>query len=69
MRLISKLEKEGVTVKIYRDAEYNEFNVKLYLLGNFMEDSTYFTDDKTDAVGTANDMFNFYNDRIEVQYV
>ena len=68
MRLLATLEREGVVVKVYRDVEYNEYNVKLYLLGMFIEDSTYFTDDKGDAFGTADEIFKFYNNQIVVQY-
>ena len=42
-----------VRVTIYRDAEYNEFQVRLE--GN--PDATYFTDSRQDATDTALVMF------------
>lgn len=44
-------ESRGVVVKVYRDAEWNEYVVKLYVGGEFNGD--YRTDDKQDAIDTA----------------
>ena len=41
------------TVKVYRDAEYNEYVVKQWS-GDVLQDSEYFTSDKKDALDTAN---------------
>ena len=38
--------------KIYRDAEFQEYSIKVY------KDFVYFTDDKQDAIDTANLMSN-----------
>ena len=40
-------------VRIYRDAEWQEFRVRLYLAGVLQKESDYFTDDKGDALGTS----------------
>ena len=48
-RLIKTIEN---TYKIYWDAEFQEYSIKVY------KDFVYFTDDKKDAVDTANLMSN-----------
>ena len=40
------------TYKIYWDAEFQEYSIKVY------KDFVYFTDDKQDAIDTANLMHN-----------
>lgn len=42
--------------KVYRDPEYNEYQVKLSVGGIAQADATYFTDDRDDAMKTANSM-------------
>lgn len=40
-------------VKIYWNSEYKEFQCKFYIDNVRQDDSTYFTDDLEDAIGTA----------------
>lgn len=51
------------TVKVYRDAEYNEYIVKQWS-GDVLQDSEYFTSDKQDALLTA----QYIIDRIKRQF-
>lgn len=50
LRLIKKYD----FAKIYRNAEWQEYQVKFYsALGAYYSEGDYFTDDKTDAIDTA----------------
>lgn len=43
--------------RVYRDSEFNEYNVRFYLNGQELKDSRYFASDKQDALDTmANHM-------------
>ena len=55
MRLISTIHKasEELTVKTYRDTDWNEYRVKTYIQGQHQQDADYHTDDKEDALSTA----------------
>lgn len=55
MRLISTIHKasEELTVKTYRDTDWNEYRVKTYIQGQHQQDADYHTDDKQDAIDTA----------------
>lgn len=55
MRLISTIHKasEELTVKTYKDTEWNEFRVKTYIQGQHLQNADYHTDDKDDALSTA----------------
>jgi hypothetical protein len=55
MRLISTIHKaaEALTVKTYRDTEWNEYRVKTYIEGQHQIDADYHTEDKQDALDTA----------------
>ena len=50
----------NVTLKLKRNAEYNEWIVKVYHNGKYSEDESYYTDDKQDAVITMNRMAEDY---------
>jgi len=39
--------------KVYRDSEFNEYRVRLYIQGKLNEPADYFTGDKDDAIDTA----------------
>jgi len=39
--------------KVYRDSEWNEYRVKFYRNGVYQEKADMHTDDKDDAIGTA----------------
>lgn len=53
MRKITELSHGNFTAKIYRDSEYNEYRVKFFHAGSHLPDGDYFTDDESDARGTA----------------
>jgi hypothetical protein len=55
MRLISTIHKasEALTVKTYRDTDWNEYRVKTYIEGQHQQDADYHTDCKDDALDTA----------------
>lgn len=40
--------------KVYRDVEWNEYRVIYYLNGQKLNGADYHTDDKADAINTAN---------------
>jgi len=56
MKLIQKFGDDTVIVKIYRDSEWNEFVCRLFVNGAELKDSSYHTDDKQDAIDTAQSM-------------
>ncbi len=41
------------TAKVYRDSEWNEYRVRLYIAGELRAAADYFTDDRADALSTA----------------
>lgn len=43
-------------VKVYRDSELGEYQTRLYIAGIFQVNATYYTDNKQDAIGTADRM-------------
>ncbi len=43
-------------VKVYRDSEWNEYRVRLYIDGRLHAAADYFTDCKSDALATARAM-------------
>lgn len=45
--------KPGHVAKIYRDSDWNEYQVDLYIDNVKQPDATYHTDDKQDAINTA----------------
>ena len=53
MRKITELTHGNFSAKIYRDAEWNEYRVKFFHVGSHLPDGDYFTDDESDARGTA----------------
>ena len=67
MRLISQTQATIGTgeflVKVYKDSEWNEYICRLFVNGKEMVDSAYHTDDKLDALDTANSMLGFYRIR------
>ena len=44
---------KGRTVRIYRDAEWDEFRARLFIEGLLYEPADYFTDDRDDAFNTG----------------
>lgn len=53
---VSKVVASGVvhSAKVYRDVEYDEFVVEFYKDSVRQVNAKYFTDDKQDAIDTAN---------------
>ena len=49
------------TAKVYRDTQYNEFQVKFYDGSQLLQDATYFTDNKDDAINTAQYQLNAWS--------
>jgi hypothetical protein len=55
LKLIDTINLENKTAKIYKDSDVNEFKVKFFVDGNYVgEKADYHTDDKQDAISTAN---------------
>jgi len=65
MRLVMKDDNGPKAFKIYRDVEWNEFVVKFFVNGQHQVDADYHTDDKNDAVDTAQ---RFISDEMEEGY-
>jgi len=55
------------TVKVYRDTEWNEYVSRLFKDGVELVNASYHTDDKEDALDTANSMIGFYRIREELK--
>lgn len=54
LRKIATFPAVGATVTVYRDAEWQEYRVRVTLPGVVkMGDTDYHTDDKADALSTA----------------
>lgn len=51
LKLIMKITGPDESAKVYRDSEWNEYRVRVDGAG---PESTYHTDDKADAISTAN---------------
>lgn len=49
------------TTKIHWDSDWKEYRVSLYIDGKHIKEARYFTDDKTDAIGSAKLMLNHKN--------
>jgi len=56
MRLIKTLKNGTHTVKVKYHSAWNEYRVQLDTAGKHIEAADYFTDDKQDALNTAQDM-------------
>lgn len=53
LRLLAAKSNGAKSIKIYKDAEWQEFVVKFYQDGIELKDAEYRTGDKPDAEGTA----------------
>ena len=53
LRLINTIEEGNNTAKVYKDAEWSEYRVKFFANGVHQVDADYHTDDKQDAISTA----------------
>lgn len=54
---------QGVkAIRVLRDTDWNEYQVQaIREAGRILEDETYFTDDKDDALDTADAYFKYYS--------
>lgn len=46
-----------VVVKVYKSAQWGEYQVEVYLDRTLQPGSTYYTDDRDDAIGSARVMY------------
>lgn len=53
-RKIATIENNGRVAKIYRNAAHDEYEVRFAINGVDQQDADYFTNDKQDAIDTAN---------------
>lgn len=53
MRKIHTEASGAKVAKVYRDSEWQEYRVRLYLNGELNTAADYFTGDKADAIDTA----------------
>lgn len=55
LRLVTSIANQhtGKAAKVYRDTDWNEYRVKFYRNGKYQEGADSHTDDKDDAIGTA----------------
>ena len=53
MRLIHTETKGSITVKVYYCNEWQEYQNKVYINGEYKPEQTSYTDDKQDAIDTA----------------
>jgi hypothetical protein len=60
-KLIGKWSKGSATAKAYWSADDQEYTVRLWCGNTERKGATYFTDDKSDAVGTAKAMLEHNN--------
>ena len=58
MRKIYENATKNVAVKVFKDTEWGEYIAKLYVNGTEYKPASYHTDDKQDAIDTANAMLN-----------
>ena len=57
-RKIATVQNEYAKALVQLDSEWQEYRVRLYVAGVLQPDADYHTDDRTDAVCTANAMIN-----------
>lgn len=50
LRKIAEASDMGCTVKVYRDAEWQEYRVRSYISGILLADADYHTSDRQDAM-------------------
>ena len=50
---LQEIMKGDRKVKIFWDAEWEEYRVKLWVNGKYQKGADYMTDDHEDAIGTA----------------
>ena len=58
LRLITTLVQFDRTAKVYRNSEWDEYQTKFFIDGKHITEGDCFTDDKTDAMDTAQHWVN-----------
>lgn len=62
LKKVTQFEKDGKKAVVYRDAEWDEYRVKFYVVfkgvESYLNDADYHTDDKADATSTAKNYVN-----------
>ena len=53
LRLITTLTQANRTAKVYRNSEWDEYQTKFFVDGAHITEGDSFTDNKTDAMDTA----------------
>lgn len=55
LRLVTSIANQhtGKAAKVYKDTDWNEYRVKFYRNGVYQSKADMHTDDKDDAIGTA----------------
>lgn len=68
MKLITKQNEQingaDLLIKVYRNAEYNEYVNRLFIDGVELIDSSYHTDDKQDALDSMEALFSWYKNQL-----
>lgn len=52
-RLVKQIIENEAGTKVYYDADLEEYRVQFYWKNVYLEEADYFTDDRTDAINTA----------------
>ena len=62
-RIILKLELNAVSVKVYRDSEWDEYQVIPFVNGVRQDDCTSFHDARDEAIGSANYQLEYFTNK------
>ena len=60
-KIILKLELNAVCIKVYKDSEWQEYQVVPFVNGIKQDDCTSFHDSKDDAIGSAEYTLKWFN--------
>lgn len=59
-RIILKLELNNISIKVYRDSEWDEYQVIPFVNGVKQDDCTSFHDSRDDAIASANYQLEYF---------
>ena len=59
-RIILKLELNNISIKVYRDSEWDEYQVIPFVDGVKQDDCTSFHDSRDDAIGSAQYQLDYF---------
>jgi hypothetical protein len=62
-RIILKLELNTVCIKVYRDSEWDEYQVIPFVNGVRQDDCTSFHDARDEAIGSANYQLEYFTNK------